>query len=206
MVWVERLFGWSEEESSSDETWETASVNVPLCAACANRHWQEFKPVPFLDRLWPALKSERTIAFIFPFLTFLFFAWKALAFFLEAKFLTALTMMIPVGLFGLIAGLLWKQILDHSHRYGVPANTSVSECFTFSRDRKKLFEPSRRRFRFRNEAFAQAFADFNRDRLWDPRSDAAASASNKRVIFYGMLIAAGAVLLLWSLWKDYFGD
>jgi hypothetical protein len=205
MVRVERLFAWSDEDSS-DETWEVARVNVPLCAECTKRHWQEFKPVPFLDRLWPALKSERTIAFIFPFLTFLFFAWKMLSFFFAAKFSSALTMMIPVGLFGLIAGMLGKQILDQSHRYGIAANTSVSGCFTFSRDRKKLFEPSRRRFRFRNEAFAQAFANLNQDRLWDPRSGAAASASTKRVIFYGLLIAAGAVLLLWSLWKEYLGD
>jgi len=202
---IERLFSWGDEHEP-DEISEVAVVNVPMCAACASRHWQEFKPIPFLDRLWPALKTERTIAFIFPFLTFLFFGWKALSFFFRAKFIMALGMMIPVVLFGLIAGVLGKQLLDRAQSYGVPANTSVSGCFTFSRDRKKLFEPPRRRFRFRNAGFAEGFIDANRGNLWDPRSAAAANASTKRVVLLGLLIAAAIPFVLWSVWNEFAGN
>src|SRR5205809_6126962 len=114
-------------------------------------------------------------------------------------------MMIPVAFFGLIAGVLGKQILNRSSRYRVPPDTSVSSSFTFTRDRKKMFEPSRRRFQFRNELFAEAFTEVNRDKLWDPRSALAGNAATKRALVYAFAIAAGAVFVLWSIWNDWYG-
>jgi uncharacterized membrane protein YeaQ/YmgE (transglycosylase-associated protein family) len=176
---------------------------VPVCSSCADRHRAEWKPIGFFERIWPALKSEKTIAFIFPFLGALFFFSKVLEDAARGNFTRAAVMMAPVLFFGSIAGFLWKQILDTSQQYGIPPDTAVSGSFSFSSRKKRLFEPERRRFEFHNERFAKAFVEANRSNLWDPRSPEAINARNSRTLLqYGLiavvvLFVAGSVIADW---------
>lgn len=203
-VKVERVFVLESEETDGQE-YETESVWIPLCDPCASCHRTELLSVPFTARIWPALRTQRTIAFLFPFLAFSFFAGKSLEYLLQGKLMTAAGMLIPAGFFGLIAGWLGAQLLSRFRHFGVPPDTPVSACFTFSRDRSRLFEPSRRRFRFRNPRFAESFAEINRPKLWDPRSAAASNAAAKRLILYAALIAGVALLLAWPFVQEWSG-
>ena len=192
-----------EDEDSDDVRCEIDMIHVPVCAPCANRHRAEWRPIGFFDRIWPALKSEKTIAFIFPFLGTMFFFSIALKDAARGNFARAAFMMAPVVFFGLIAGLLWKQILDKSQQYGVAPATAVSGSFSFSSRKKRLFEPERRRFEFQNEVFARAFVDANRANLWDPRSPQAVNASNTRTLLQYGLIAVVVVFVAWSAIADW---
>jgi hypothetical protein len=176
---------------------------VPVCASCADRHRAELKHIGFFERILPALKTETTIAFIFPFLTTLFFFSKVLEDVARLKFERALFMMAPVTLFGSIAGVLWWQILSKSQKYSVPPDTIVSGSLSFSSRKKKLFEPERRRFEFRNEAFANAFLEANRERLWDPRSPTAIHARSNRAILQYAAIVVFVAFAIWAAIDEY---
>jgi hypothetical protein len=143
------------------------------------------------------------LAFIGPFLVTLFFVSKVLEDVARLRFERALFMMAPVTLFGLIAAVLWWQILSKSQKYSVPPDTIVSGSLSFSSRKKKLFEPERRRFEFRNEAFAAAFVEANRARLWDPRSPEAINARSNRAMLQWGAIAVFVLFGIWAVIDDY---
>jgi hypothetical protein len=198
---IERLFTWASDEG--DESWEVELMDVPLCPACADKHRRELRTAPFLDRIRRALTFENVLSALFPSLAFLFFTYKLLVYLFQAKWTTAVGMAIPVVLFGGIAGILLSQILSRSRRFGVPPDTSVSGFFTFSRDRKKLFEPSRRRYQFRNAQFAEAFLEANRLIVWDPRSEKAVNAAFYRRILQIAGVFAAGLFILWTIYDEW---
>lgn len=135
--------------------------------------------------------------FLPPFLTGLFFS---------VKLPWNVWMLLPVGFFWLIAGILWWQILDRSQQFGVTPDTVVTGSVSFSPRKKKLFEPERRSFEFRNDAFGNAFAELNRAKLWDPYSpQAIAAKSNRAILQYigiGLLIVFAIYSLLYGGWEE----
>lgn len=131
--------------------------------------------------------------FLPPFLTGLFFFVKLPA---------SVWMLLPVGLFWSIAGILWLQILNRSHQFGVAPDTIVTGSVNFTSRKKKLFEPERRRFEFRNDAFGAAFAEVNRAKLWDPRSPQAIAAKSNRAILKNIGIGLLILFAIYSLLND----
>ena len=191
-------------DDDNNETWEVSSVDVPLCSACAAMHTAQLKPVPLLDRLWPAFRTELALPLFFSGCTALFFVGEMMKSFLKGNFTSMWVRGIPVAIFTLIAYACWLPIRGRVRRFGLPPPTTISDCFTFSTDRSRLFEPSRRRFQFRNQNFAEAFVTANQGKLWDRRSPQAASALTKRTILYGLLIVAAVLFFGWSVYQEWF--
>jgi hypothetical protein len=139
-------------------------ATIPFCAACAARHRAEEQTMTFLQRVLSCLATPVVISPIGAGIVFVLLADATSAatpadagWTLRAALLGFLALVVLGGLVG-----MWRET---RHRR-VPPQTDVTLACDFSDDLGNLLVGSRRIYAIRDPAFAEAFAEANRDRLW----------------------------------------
>jgi hypothetical protein len=193
-ILIERAFEhWQNYSDPSSSWWEFTSIRVPFCSSCAAEHRQQEKRIDPVSRVLLLFQNWMAI----PMLGSAFFA----------IFLSFQTMAHPegwlfsggaavffalIGLGSVIAG--WRNT---RHR-ALPEQTAIASSFIFSEDQKKLLEPHHRIITLRNPAFAAAFVEANRSRIWNPDGPYARTARNWRWAVWTLLCLAGLLAAIWE--------
>jgi hypothetical protein len=180
-----------------------ASIYVPFCPSCIARHRSEARVVTPLERFFlcfrtvviiPALASGGFAAF---------FGLKVLKELATGDGQSAMMLSAVVAFFGLISAGTVRSAYNQTARFAVIPRTSVTSAFDYGADCSELSEPERHRYWIRNEAFAEAFAALNQNRVWHSRGPAARAAKSKRtaaLVAFGVVIA---VILLWDVVANF---
>lgn len=171
------------------------AVEVPFCAACAERHRGEEPGMTPMQRVASTFMSPMLLVMLFAALAALFCLKEALS---DLSDRTGVMVMGGMAAFFFLIGFAgWLASVGATKRLRVPAQTSVTLAFDFSDDLSKLFDGSRRLYAIRNEAFAREFESLNGSRVWRPDSPTARTARAKRkLVYYVVAAAAIAVTVL----------
>lgn len=200
---VEKVF--ERRDSDSPTAYSIARVNVPFCPTCIRRHREEVKPVTPLARLLLCFRSGTGVGGAFSAAFGLWLFPKFLPRMLRGDLTNLLVFSAIPGLFFLIAYGCFRAAWDETEHLAVIPATSITSAFDYSDNCAQTFDVERRIYTLRNERFAQAMLEANRDRVWNPNSRGARTASRKRnVLFIVMTIAFGS-FILWEILKDLFG-
>jgi hypothetical protein len=170
---------------------------VPYCPACIAKDARERKPLAarWLARLGGILLRSFPALFPLGFAVFLLTTIQPPIHPGEATGGFERAMALLFGLSG--AGIIGYAWWD-TRNCMVPKQTGVTLAFDFSRDVSDVFDHGQRRIcSMRDAAFADAFAELNRDRVWRP--DPAATRAEGRVwvacaIFLVLAGIAAAIL------------
>lgn len=173
--------------------WEFTQVRVPFCATCAEKHRSQEVRLSSAARL-----------------LLLFQTWSAIPMLICAALavrFAQLTVASPQGwllpfaaaavLTLFCAGLAvtgWRNTRERA----IPKPTEVSASFDFSEDRSLPLEPEHRAFALRNPRFAAAFAEANRDRLWNPQGAHVRVARSFRRVLWILFVGTSLLILVWK--------
>jgi hypothetical protein len=146
-----------------------AAAEVPYCADCAARHRALVPPRSFLGDLWRMLWPV-----LIPMFGFGWFFKLTVGIALEeqsrggtnAKYVWGLPVFFAFGLLWCLVIAWWS-----SRAARVEKQTEVTRACDFSDDVSWFWERERRIYALRDQRFAQALADANRDRLWADDDD-----------------------------------
>ena len=169
----------------------TAAAPVPFCGGCANEHRQTVERKSAIGNLLQALLTPMLI----PMAGSAFFFVVTIRAVLENPPNAGSTQLVW-GLPALMAGIfIWSLIQGwrSTRADRLEAQTDVTRSCDFSDDVSWLFDGERRIYSMRNEAFARAFTDANRDRLWTAADDARTS----RRMLIGFVAAAAVGAAVW---------
>ena len=200
---VEKVF--EHRDSDASTSYSIARVNVPFCPTCIRRHREEVKPVTPLGRLLLCFRSGTAIGGAFSGAFGLWLFPKLLPRMLSGDLTTLLVFSAVPGFFFLIAYGCFRAAWDETEHLAVTPATSITRAFDYSDDCSESFDSERRIYTLRNEQFAKAMLEANRNRVWNPNSRRARTAARKRnVLFIVMGMGMGA-FVLWEILKDLFG-
>ena len=114
----------------------------------------------------------------------------------------------PLGVAWFLISRNWKR---QAYRFAAPP-TSITSSVDFSDDQSAEFEPAWASFEFRDAAYAAAFRELNRERVWSPASAEAVAARQKRAWanrkrqwLYGAILGVFILLAIAAWWMDW-GD
>jgi hypothetical protein len=146
-----------------------AAAEVPYCADCAARHRALVPPRSFLGDLWRMLWPV-----LIPMFGFGWFFKLTVGIALEeqsgggtnAKYVWGLPVFFAFGLLWCLVIAWWS-----SRAARVEKQTEVTRACDFSDDVSWFWERERRIYALRDQRFAQALAEANRDRLWADDDD-----------------------------------
>jgi hypothetical protein len=146
-----------------------AAAEVPYCADCAARHRALVPPRSFLGDLWRMLWPV-----LIPMFGFGWFFKLTVGIALEeqsgggtnAKYVWGLPVFFALGLLWCLVIAWWS-----SRAARVEKQTEVTRACDFSDDVSWFWERERRIYALRDQRFAQALAEANRDRLWADDDD-----------------------------------
>jgi hypothetical protein len=166
---------------------------IPYCAACAAQHrsltpptsttWQAlgiiFTPmlIPIIGSIIMGTIALRAVLRISPSEPYARIAWG-----------------LP-GLFLLIC--IWSIYCawEMTKADRVERQSDVTLACDFSDDVSWFFERERRIYAMRNESFARALADANRDRVWTPEDDKRSGRISTAVLIIGLGVAVWAAVV-----------
>jgi hypothetical protein len=166
---------------------------VPFCAGCATLHRQSLQPSSFVANMLSVLLTP----LIIPIAGSAYFGVIALRSALGASpneenaiYIWGVpALMLFICVWSIV--LAWRM----TQRDRLEPQTDVTLACDFSDDVGQFFEQQRRIYSIRNERFARALADANRDRVWTAADDA---TSRKRqtvgLVAVGII---GAAVWLW---------
>ncbi len=197
---VEKVF--ERRDSDSSTSYSIARVNVPLCPTCLKLHRGEVKPVAPLTRLLLRFRSSTAIGGAFSGAFGLWLFPKLLPRMLSGDLTTLLMFSAVLGFFFLIAYGCFRAAWDETEHFAVTPATSITSAFDYSDNCAQTFDVERRIYTLRNERFAQAMLEANRERVWDPNSRRARTASRKRNVLFIVLAVAGGAFVIWEILRD----
>lgn len=168
------------------------TARIPFCSRCAERHRSLVRR--------PTLSQKLVRTFLTPMLIPVVGA----AFVLSIVFPIALSAplsapgaVVPWGLSALmVLTMAWSLVAAWraSLHDRVEKQTEITLACDFSGDVSSLLEGHRRLYSIRNRAFAEAFAEANRKRLWTQDDDARSAKRRNAVFLAGVVIAVGVWL------------
>jgi hypothetical protein len=170
-----------------------AAVPVPVCARCATQHRQSVQRESFIAQALSVLLTP----LIIPIAGSAYFGVITLRSALEASPNEPNSLYI----WGLPALMLFCCVWSITVAWRttqpdrIQPQTDVTLACDFSDDVSQFFEPQRRIYSLRNERFAQALADANRDRVWTADDDA--RSSRRTLVIFTVAGVVGVVVWLW---------
>jgi len=166
-------------------------AEIPLCATCAQRHQQLSEAPTGAEFLFSFLRTPVIISFVAA-------SWFAIRFFrtlvLETRGVPS--RWIGLAIFGLlVATAVWSAIAAwwSTRFYRVPPQTEITRACDFSDDLGGLLGGAHRVYAIRNQAFAGAFAQANRHRVWtdaDGRREGRLQMAAGVLVFLALVLAA----------------
>ena len=169
-----------------------AGAPVPFCSGCANEHRQTVERKSAVGNLLTALLTPMLIPM----------AGSAYFFVVTVRAVldnppddeqSQLVWALP-GLMALIFVWSFFSSWRETTRDRIEAQTEVTRACDFSDDVSWLFDGERRIYSLRNETFARAFTDANREQVWTAVDDARTSR-RKRITYAAAALVGGGVWL-----------
>jgi hypothetical protein len=174
--------------------YHVTAAQIPYCAACGTRH-RDLTPhrslsrnvlgiiftpllIPIVGSIIMGTIALRAVRGISPSEPHALLAWGVPALFLA------------ICLWSLLCA--WE--MTRADR--VERQSDVTMACDFSDDVSWFFERQRRIYALRNETFARALADANRDRVWTPDDDRRSSRLSLIVVVVGIGVAVWAAVVL----------
>jgi hypothetical protein len=192
----------SQEGSASREV--RTAFRPFFCAACAAQHLRELPPFDWslvgrrILAMWtyliPAAGSFFVMYILAPVLIRGALRGRPSDLFLSGGIFLFFALLCLVCL---VSG--W---LRTAHLVPKPI-TSISSAIEFTGDQSETFEPTWRRYTFRNDAYTEQFRAANAPRLWDRHSTRARRAFTLRQWFKWVIWAALGCATLWYLWDEW---
>ena len=175
-ILVQKVFERTIDDGDTTKVVRPVSeYRVPFCSACAQRHTDETKPITIDLYARRLLFSDGTV------LGALIVCGIAVAFMMDALRTFRLGPLVFSLLPWTVGGYLLRGVWNQNAYMTVRQPTSVSSAVNFSDDLSAAYEPPWRAFMFRNMHYAALFRQTNSDRLWDPGSEEARVAHQKRL-------------------------
>jgi hypothetical protein len=174
---------------------EIARVDVPFCPPCLARHHSELEPLTASQRLRSLLRSELSWPGIGLAALGLFLTGQTSSTILESPAASWPLAALLVFLFG-GAWLALNAAWVNGERYRIPAPTFILSSFDFSDDLSNDFGTQARTYSLRNEQFAEALADLNKqasNELLGPRHKARKNTN----FIIGLVLLA--VIVAWQV-------
>jgi hypothetical protein len=169
-------------------------VDIPFCAACAERHRQSAR-MPTRSEAWLSyLRSPAIIALVAA-------AGFAILLFRPLLIETrgdASAGRVGLALFGLLVLAAMASVIfawRETRFLRVPGQTEITRACDFSDNLGNVIVGERRVYAIRNAAFAEAFATANQDHLW---TDALRMRDRRRYAAFALLVL-GALLASWLM-------
>ncbi|MGA7831309.1 MAG: hypothetical protein WCA21_10130 [Terracidiphilus sp.] len=191
-ILIERAFQHWYRNEGTFKRWEFTDMRVPFCAICAEKHRLQEVRLSFSGRLLLLFQTWTAIPMLI---------CAALAVrFLQIAAATPGSWFLPFAVSSIFAllgvGAVATGWRNTRHR-AIPKPTEVTASFVFSEDRSKVLEPEHRSFTLWNSAFASAFVEANRSRLWNPAGPHAQIARSLRLVGWSLFVGASLLILAW---------
>jgi hypothetical protein len=174
--------------------YSVAAAELPYCATCAGQH-RELTPHRSLTR--------NVLGIIFtPMLVPI--VGSVIMGTIALRAIQGISLSEPHGLFAwgvpalFLAICLWSLLCawEMTRADRVERQSDVTMACDFSDDVSWFFERERRIYAMRNETFARALVDGNRDRVWTPEDDRRSSRLSVIVTVVGIGLAVWAAVVL----------
>jgi hypothetical protein len=175
--------------------YRVVSADLPLCAACAARHRETVPQVSLFRRYRWWLLNPAHIATI---------GCAALLVMVQPGQLdlpgTSTGLMATWGLSGIfVLGIVWMigitWWMSRPDRFEPPSE--ITSACAISHDVSQFFEGRRHLYGFRNQAFADAFGQANRSRVWTEGDQARMWKKSLVAVILLIVVFGGGRLLLW---------
>jgi hypothetical protein len=190
---IEKVF----ERNSSDDTprgYVVGQACVPFCPTCMATHEREVSRVGPLSRMLMCFRSTMMYS---AFGAMMFAALLAQGSLQRVTYGDTQSVVVLGGLSILcvLAAIgCTRAAYNETRRFAVPVQTRITGAFDFSDDLSEPFDAPRRAYTSLNPAFAEAFHVMNRDRVWNPSSAQAISASRHRGIVMALLLVVVVIV------------
>ena len=190
-------------DSDDQEIWTVLTHRPWFCAACAAAHERE--------RWRPGIGDygRRLVAGGGEMLGAAVALGVGLLFLKDAVVKLSLVLLVFSALpLGVAWYLIRKNWQAQAYRCVAPP-TAVTGAVDFTEDQAAEFEPAWVRFTFRNAAYAEAFREVNRKRIWNPGGGEAVAARQKRAWAERqrrwMYTAVGVAVVVFGIAAWWFG-